>query len=139
MCLCVCRTAAPGAAAARFWGCSATCCHRRPVLGTPLAPRAHKPGDTPGRNPCSCLLPDLRISAELLEKNQVKREKGIGRKAALGQRDGVRCAHGAGLGSLGMGMSPRCHSTPGAPKHPAGIVSYLLLNSWRWSLASFCA
>lgn len=54
---------------ARFWGCSATCCHLRRVLGTQLAPWASA-GDTPGATRVC-----LRISAELLEENQARRRQ----------------------------------------------------------------
>lgn len=47
----------------RFWGCSATCCHRCPSPGTPLAPCAK--GDAEGRSLGSAPSPAPFPSADL--------------------------------------------------------------------------
>lgn len=96
----------------RFWGCSATCCHRRVLLGTPLALWATTEtlgtcwGDTPGRNPCLCLHPALRIATELLEKIKLSKKKPPREKGSVGSKGWSEMRPQGWAGPLGHRVVP---------------------------------
>lgn len=96
----------------RFWGCSATCCHHRLLLGTPLDLWATTEnlgtcwGDTPGRNPCLCLHPILRIAAELLEKIKLSKKKPLREKGNIGSKGWSEMRPQGWAGPLGHEVAP---------------------------------